>query len=77
MLGYLYIDESFDTIFNMGYRGIQRPPPPWPKGLKRDPGSNPEFNIVVYIEESFDTIFNIGYWGGGNRPWTRGLIHLC
>ena len=27
-VGYVYIEESFDTIFNMGYGGgVQRPPP--------------------------------------------------
>ena len=27
---YVYIDKSFDTIFNVGYveGGVQRPPPP-------------------------------------------------
>ena len=26
-VGYVYIEESFDTIFNMGYGGRTTPPP--------------------------------------------------
>ena len=34
-VGYVYIEESFDTIFNMGYRGIiGRENRPWTKGLR-------------------------------------------
>ena len=34
-VGYVYIEESFDTIFNMGYGGrtTPPPPPPWIMGL--------------------------------------------
>ena len=45
-VGYVYLEESFDTIFNMGYGGggVQRPPPPWVMGREIRPwprGLNP------------------------------------
>ena len=37
-VGYVCIEESFDTIFNKGYGGgVQRPPPPMDIGSGKSP----------------------------------------
>ena len=33
----LYVEESFDTIFNMGYGRGRTMPPPWIMGRKKSP----------------------------------------
>ena len=44
----MYIDESFDTIFNVGYGegGVQRAPPPYKKLKKVEPAAHLEFIIL-------------------------------
>ena len=48
-LGYEYIEESFDTIFKMGYgRGVQHPPPSMDYGSGKSPMDERVNNVLFF-----------------------------